>query len=100
MSIARVRFLAVEAVFTALFHACLRQDLDDVWGSFLPWKRDAVSWLPLCSHSALMERPQGITDLTGKELEAYNAARRKRAKENTAKNSKAAEEREKRRRVR
>lgn len=54
---ARVRFVAIEAVFTFLFFAAVETRLDVHWSSLFTWAREDVSWLPLCSHISLIERP-------------------------------------------
>ncbi len=90
---ARLRFLALEAAITFLFHAADETPLDALWTVHIPWKRETVSWLPLCSHTALLERPQGFFDMTDEQLEAYNTARVKRTKEKMAVASKRAEDR-------
>lgn len=91
---ARVRFVAVEAVFTFIFFAGVETKLDAIWTVFLPWKRESVDWLPLCSHTALMERPQGDPGMTEEQLEAYNAERKRRVKEQMAVVNKRYEEKE------
>lgn len=70
---ARVRFVAVEAVFAVLFFAGFETKLDALWTVFLPLKREDVSWLPLCSHTALMKRSRGITTMAEAQWEAYDA---------------------------
>lgn len=77
---ARVRFLAVEATFCHLFFAAVETRLDVLWTSFLPWRREDVKWLPLCSHSPLMERPAGDPSMTPEQLEQYNTERKARAR--------------------
>ncbi|KAF3012401.1 H(+)-transporting V1 sector ATPase subunit A [Neopestalotiopsis sp. 37M] len=58
-SLCRLRFVAIEAVFTFLFHACEPTNLDALWSVYFPWKKEAVTWEPACSHCALIERPRG-----------------------------------------
>jgi len=77
----RLYFVAMEAALTFIFFAATETKLDGAWAEFLPWQRETVAWLPLCTHTALMERPQGIHGMTTEELEAYNLARIARAKE-------------------
>jgi hypothetical protein len=90
---ARVRFVAVEAVFTFIFFACFETKLDAIWAVFLPWKRETVDWLPLCSHTALMERPAGVFNMTEEQLKAYNDERKRHHKERTVANATRAIER-------
>lgn len=91
---ARVRYLAVEAVFGFVFFASAETRLDGLWTSMLPWKREDVSWLPLCTHTSLMERPPGNLSMSEEELMAYNAARRLHVKQKMAIASKRAEDKQ------
>ncbi|KAL3297854.1 hypothetical protein RB213_010277 [Colletotrichum asianum] len=69
--------------------------MDVLWEDLLPWRREQATWEPLCTHTAFLEKPPGDVEMSSEQLEAYNAARIVRAKQNMAKNSKAAEDREK-----
>ncbi|KAK3950804.1 hypothetical protein QBC32DRAFT_216542 [Pseudoneurospora amorphoporcata] len=61
LGIFRLRFVAVEAIITALFHT--------------------LSWLPLNSHTPLLECPRGVhPNMTEEELELYNIRRKERAR--------------------
>lgn len=91
---ARVRLVAVEATFAFIFHAGFQTKLDPLWAPILPWGRDTVGWLPLCTHTALMERPAGGHDMTDEQLVQYNAQRRARSKELMAIASKRCEDRQ------
>ncbi|KAK4044435.1 ATP-1 H+-transporting ATP synthase [Parachaetomium inaequale] len=91
---ARVRFYALEAAFTFIFFAAFETRLDGLWASMLPWDRADVAWLPLCSHSPLMECPRGNLDMTEEELKAYNTERQARVKEQMAAAAKRYEARE------
>ncbi|PTB67152.1 hypothetical protein BBK36DRAFT_1118290 [Trichoderma citrinoviride] len=86
---ARVRFLAVEAVFSHVFFAVNNAtSLDAASKSFLPWTRASVAWEPLCTHTALKEKPVGNFSLTEEEAAAIDARRRERTREVSSKNSK------------
>lgn len=84
MSTARVRFYLLEATFTFLFFARVKFEIEYIFDDILPWKREDVSWQPACSHSALMERPRGLFEMTDEQVIAYNAERQKRIKEQRA----------------
>ncbi|KAK8058153.1 hypothetical protein PG994_008601 [Apiospora phragmitis] len=71
----RLRMLAVEAVFCFLFHAARENVLDSKWSAANNWKREDVAWLPLCTHTALTERPRGLVSRTEQELLDYNNER-------------------------
>ena len=58
----RARFLAIEAAFTYIFHAAFEAITDSYFQHLLPWKRNTVSWAPLCSHSPLREGIRGDLD--------------------------------------
>ncbi|KAF0332046.1 hypothetical protein GQ607_000062 [Colletotrichum asianum] len=92
---ARVRLVAVEAVLAFVFFAGRPCQMDVLWEDLLPWRREQATWEPLCTHTAFLEKPPGDVEMSSEQLEAYNAARIVRAKQNMAKNSKAAEDREK-----
>ncbi|KAI9746136.1 MAG: Alpha subunit of the F1 sector of mitochondrial F1F0 ATP synthase [Claussenomyces sp. TS43310] len=77
-----------------LFFAGFETKLDALWTAFMPWKREDVGWLPLCSHTSLTERPRGITTMTEAQWEAYVAERRQQVKAQMAIVSKRREERE------
>ncbi|WQF84597.1 Putative Zinc finger C2H2-type [Colletotrichum destructivum] len=68
----------MEAAFTFLFFARVKFKIEYVFEDILPWKREDVTWQPGCSHSALMERPRGLFDMTDEQVTAYNAERQKR----------------------
>ncbi len=89
---ARVRFVAVGAVFCSMFFAAAETKLGALWTVFLPWRREIVAWLPLCTHTPLLERPQGVHDMTPEQLKAYNEERRRRVKEQMAVNNKRHED--------
>ena len=55
----RARFLAIEAVFTCMFHAAFEAITDSYYQHLMPWTRDTVSWAPLCSHIPLREGIRG-----------------------------------------
>ncbi|GJC99296.1 hypothetical protein ColKHC_08122 [Colletotrichum higginsianum] len=84
MSTARVRFFLLEATFTFLFFARVKFKIEYIFDDILPWKREDVSWQLACSHSALMERPRGLFDMTDEQVVAYNTERQKRIKEQQA----------------
>ncbi|KAJ2977938.1 hypothetical protein NQ176_g4090 [Zarea fungicola] len=77
--LARVRFFAMEAMFCQVFFAAHQTKLDHLW-DWVPWKRTDVNWVPMCSHSPLMERPAGELDMTPEQLIAYNQAMQVQAK--------------------
>lgn len=75
----RVRFVAIEGMFTFMFAARFETRLDILWTEFMPWKRESLPWLPLCSHTPLIERPLGFHTIAHKmtddEIRQYNAER-------------------------
>ncbi|KAJ4344321.1 atp2, beta subunit of the F1 sector of mitochondrial F1F0 ATP synthase [Ascochyta clinopodiicola] len=72
----RARFLALEALFTCLFHACRPAITDSYLTHMHLWERDSVEWLPLCTHLSLKEGITGDTRLTPEEVEIVSAVRR------------------------
>ncbi|KAI8228163.1 hypothetical protein K4K55_007570 [Colletotrichum sp. SAR 10_96] len=76
-------------------YSLLLEKMDVLWEDLLPWRREQATWESLCTHTAFLEKPPGDVEMSSEQLEAYNAARIVRAKQNMAKNSKAAEDREK-----
>lgn len=72
----RARFLALEALFTCLFHAAIPAITDEYYKHLLLWERHTVEWEPLCSHLSLREK---ITesfeslDLSAEELDIIAA---------------------------
>lgn len=75
----RARFLALEALFTALFFASIPAITDSYFEHLLLWKRDTVTWKPLCSHLPLNEGIMGDLQMSIEELELVAAKRRERA---------------------
>lgn len=84
--------MAVEAVLAFVFFTGRPCQMDVLWENLLPWRREQATWEPLCTHTAFIEKPPGDVEMSSEQLEAYNAARIVRAKQNMAKNSKAAED--------
>jgi len=80
---ARVRFVAVEAVFTAIFYAAFKTTYDTAWTDFVPFDIDDVKWDPLCSHSPLMEGVLGDMELGEAQLEEIHRLRLARQKQNS-----------------
>jgi hypothetical protein len=74
----RARFLALEALFTCLFHAAIPAITDDYYKHLLLWERHTVEWEPLCSHLPLREKILGNLDLSAEELEIIAAIRTER----------------------
>ncbi|KAM0281006.1 hypothetical protein ACHAQH_003735 [Verticillium albo-atrum] len=74
---ARVRFVAVEAVLAYVFFAGYESKFEGLW-----------------SHTALLERPQGLHGMTEEQLIAYNIERKARVKVKMAEANKRAEARE------
>ncbi|KAK1774605.1 hypothetical protein QBC45DRAFT_424367 [Copromyces sp. CBS 386.78] len=55
--------------------------MDFIWSHIVPWARSTVSWLPLNSHTPLLECPRGVhPNMTEEELELYNIRRKERAR--------------------
>lgn len=77
----RARFLALEAMFTIMFHACIAAITDMYLRHLYIWRRDTVEWKPLCSHLSLKEAIRGGFTLSKEELEAVAAIRAARATE-------------------
>lgn len=78
---ARAFFLALEATFTVLLHACIAMITNSSFEHLLLWSRSSVEWEPLCSHLSLIEAVRGDLTLTAEELEIAAARRTARAKE-------------------
>lgn len=72
---ARLRFIAVEGLFTAMFYTTFASIMDAHWTGFMPWSRDAVSWGPTNSHSPLNEGIGDSLQLDAVQLAALDAAR-------------------------
>ena len=87
---ARVRIVALEAIFTAMLYAQPETIFESSWTTSMPWDRNDVEWDPLCSHSPLFDGVQGDLNLTPEQLEANSVARKQRM----ATHSKTAVERE------
>ena len=91
---ARLLFLCLEAVFTAIFYTCFYTVLEPLWSGQMPWTRDLVSWDPLNSHIPLSEGVGDSLNSTPEQLQAINDARKERTRTNVAHVSKAAYNRE------
>lgn len=76
---ARVRFVAMEAMFCQIFFALAETVVDISY--WVPWKRADVVWEPLCSHTPLIECPPGNHDLSDTQLIQYNLERQRIAKQ-------------------
>ncbi|KAF4928505.1 hypothetical protein CGCVW01_v001956 [Colletotrichum viniferum] len=70
--IARLRVITVKATMAFVFLAGRPCKMDVLWDDMLPWTRDEVSWQPLCTHTAFLEKPPGDLDMSEEELESYN----------------------------
>ncbi|KAJ0372688.1 hypothetical protein COL26b_009130 [Colletotrichum chrysophilum] len=77
--IARLRVITVKATMAFVFFAGRPCKMDVLWDDMLPWTRDGVSWQPLCTHTAFLQKPPGDLDMSEEELESYNTQRRERA---------------------
>ncbi|KAK1838579.1 hypothetical protein CCHR01_18795 [Colletotrichum chrysophilum] len=93
--IARLRVITVKATMAFVFFAGRPCKMDVLWDDMLPWTRDGVSWQPLCTHTAFLEKPPGDLDMSEEELESYNTQRRERALVQMKINSREYEDREK-----
>ncbi|KAJ0291392.1 hypothetical protein COL940_000587 [Colletotrichum noveboracense] len=93
--IARLRVITVKATMAFVFFAGRPCKMDVLWDDMLPWTRDEVSWQPLCTHTAFLEKPSGDLDMSEEELESYNTQRRERALVQMKINSREYEDREK-----
>ena len=82
---ARLRFLAVEAVFTCTFYTMYPTARDALWTDFMPWSREDVAWEPANSHIPLSEGSAAGLDLTDDQLETLAAEAKRNAKLNTKK---------------
>ena len=71
-------FLALEAVFTVVFHACNPMITDSYLDDVQLWPRESVEWEPLCSHLLLNEGIIGDLTLSPEQLEEIAEARRVR----------------------
>jgi hypothetical protein len=71
----RARFLALEAIFTCLFHAAREATTDVNYKHLLLWEQHTVEWEPLCTHLPLREEIFGNLDLSSEELEIIAAIR-------------------------
>lgn len=76
---ARVRFVAMEAMFCQILFAMTETVVDISY--WVPWKREDVVWEPLCSHTPLIECPPGDHNLSDTELIKYNLERQRIAKQ-------------------
>lgn len=74
----RARLLALEALFTCLFHAAFQAVTDQYYEHLLLWERLTVEWEPLCTHLPLREAIRGNLDLSAEELEIVAAIRTER----------------------
>lgn len=74
----RARFLAVEALFTCLFHACHKAIADAYYNHLLLWGRATATWTPMCSHLLLNEKIVGDIHLSAEELEIVAAIQKHR----------------------
>ena len=79
---ARALFLALEATFTVLLHACIPMITDDDAQHLLLWPRDSVTWEPVCSHLSLREALRGDLTMSPEELETAAVHRIARNKVN------------------
>ncbi|KAJ0339643.1 hypothetical protein COL922a_004190 [Colletotrichum nupharicola] len=93
--IARLRVITVKATMAFVFFAGRPCKMDVLWDDMLPWTRDEVSWQPLCTQTAFLEKPPGDLDMSEEELESYNTQRRERALVQMKINSREYEDREK-----
>ncbi|KAI7079003.1 hypothetical protein KC340_g16289 [Hortaea werneckii] len=81
----RRRLLALEAVFTVVFCACVPTPMDFFFiPDFFLWNRDAVEWDPLCTHLPLSEKPKGDITLSEDELRLGEELRKKLRAESQA----------------
>jgi hypothetical protein len=72
----RLRFVAMEALFTNIFFSAVEYKVDHLWLDQVPWDRDMVEWLPGNSHSPLNEQPQGDLSLSPEQLAKLHATRK------------------------
>lgn len=68
-------------MFAFLFFARVQVEYDALHAIWVPWTRESVSWLSLCSHTTLWERPSSTRDTTAEELELYAGTRQRYIKE-------------------
>jgi hypothetical protein len=73
--------MALEAMFTIIFHACTAMTTDIYVHELLLWPRTAVEWKPFCSHLPLNEAIRGGLSMSAAELELVAAIRKARAKD-------------------
>ncbi|KAI8150670.1 hypothetical protein K4K50_011982 [Colletotrichum sp. SAR 10_71] len=66
--IARLRVITVKATMAFVFFAGRPCKMDVLWDDMLPWTRDEVSWQPLCTHTAFLEKPIGEVSFTMDDL--------------------------------
>ena len=59
---ARLKFLAVEVVFTCIFFTAVASIMDSTWSDLVPWNRLNVPWNPLNTHLLSMKAPGGISN--------------------------------------
>ncbi|KAK2813877.1 hypothetical protein FQN50_000278 [Emmonsiellopsis sp. PD_5] len=79
--IARYKMIGVEAVFAyILFAFRLKPDENHQWTTWWPWSwNEVVGWKPLCSHTAVREKPRGNWEMTPEELTNYEASAKDRS---------------------
>jgi hypothetical protein len=73
--------LSFEAVFTNIFYSAFPTCMDGLRIDFMPWSLDAVSWLPLNSHSPFRDACTGDLALTADELLQHEEDRKRRMKQ-------------------
>ncbi|KAF3803736.1 hypothetical protein GCG54_00004915 [Colletotrichum gloeosporioides] len=83
--------IAIKATMTFVFFAGRRA----TWMSSGRPCFHEVSWEPLCTHTAFLEKPLGDFNMSEAELESYNANRRDRTLAKMKVNSRAFEDKEK-----
>jgi hypothetical protein len=81
---ARLRFLALEAIFCIIFFAG-PESLDKKWSCLLLWQRKSVNWLHLCTHSPFTEVPKQL-DMTDEQLAEYARVQREHYKKSAREN--------------
>jgi hypothetical protein len=69
----RQRYLGIEGIFQMIFFASFKDKMEASWIASVPWAREDVGWLPLCSHISLSERARGDLDLPLEVLEELAA---------------------------
>jgi hypothetical protein len=83
----RQRYLGHEGILQMLFFAAYHNKFEPHWVDSVPWAREDVDWMPLCSHISINEIAKGDFHLPIEVLEEIEAGRLERERGRKARNS-------------